>query len=67
MKTNYCKYCTNWASFIRLTILAAKMNQTEFAKAIGVTQSAVNMWVSGKIVPNRKNRAKIVAYATKLM
>ena len=33
--------------------------QMEFAKALGVTQTAVSAWETGRVVPNTKNIKKI--------
>lgn len=46
--------------FIYNIMARAGMSVTEFAKAIGVTESCVGYWLRGKSKPSKRNWAKIV-------
>jgi len=46
--------------FIYNVMVRCGYNTVELAKAIGVTESAVSCWITGKTKPSKKNWSKIV-------
>ena len=51
--------------FIYNVMVRCGYNTVEFAKAIGVTESCVSHWITGKTKPSRRNWTKIVRFIEK--
>lgn len=45
-------WCEEWSRILRLHMSEKHMSQTDLAKATGLSQATIHLWVSGKHTPN---------------